>query len=76
MMQVHTAALMLGPKDARRLAEVYDRQHQSAEWRGKTTGLEWVAPELRSLATEAEHKNRDGIPPPEMLDHVAPHGHA
>jgi hypothetical protein len=74
MMMVHTSMLHIGPKDARGLADIYDKHHKSPEYIGKTTGLEWVAPELRNLAAEAEQKNRDGIMPPEMLDHVAPQG--
>lgn len=55
--------LMLGGKDARSLAATYDKHHLEPEWRGKTTGLEWVAPELRNLADEADQKNRDRIVP-------------
>jgi hypothetical protein len=76
MMNIHTSVLHLGAKDARGLASIYDKHHQSPEWRGQTTGLEWVAPELRSLADEADQKNRDGTIPPEMLDHVTPAGHS
>lgn len=76
MMNIHTSVLHLGSVEARGLADIYDRQHQAPEYRGKQTGLEWVAPELRSLADEAEQKNRDRVMPPEMLDVVAPHGHA
>lgn len=74
MMNVHTSVLHLGCKEARGLADIYDRHHQSPEYLGKTTGLEWVAPELRKLANEADQKNRDGIIPPEMLNHVEPQG--
>jgi hypothetical protein len=76
VMNVHNAVLHLGAKDARGLANVYDRQHQSPEWRGRTTGLEWVAPELRKLADEVDEKNAAGFMPPEMLDHVEVHGNA
>lgn len=74
LMQIHTAALMIGTKDARGLADIYDKHHRAPEYRGKTTGLEWVAPMLRELADEADQKNRDRVMPPEMLDHVAPQG--
>ncbi len=70
MMNVHTAMLHLGSKEAKGLADIYDKHHKSPEWRGKTTGLEWVASELRKLSDEIEQKNRDGIIPPEMLDHI------
>jgi hypothetical protein len=76
MMMIHTSMLHVGPKEARGLADIYDKHHKSPAYLGKTTGLEWIAPELRNLATEAEQKNRDGILPPEMLDHIAPQGTA
>jgi|GEM_PF-2574153 hypothetical protein len=71
MMSIHTSVLMVGAKDARGLADVYDKQHRSPEYLGKTTGLEWVAPMLRELADEADQKNRDRVMPPEMLEHVS-----
>lgn len=76
MMAVHTAMLHLGAAEARGLADIYDKNHKSPEWRGKTTGLEWVAPELRSLADEIDQKNAAGEPPPDMLAHVASQGRA
>jgi hypothetical protein len=74
MMNVHTAVLHLGAADARGLADIYDKQHRSPEWRGKTTGLEWVAPELRALSEEVDNHNAAGTMPPDMLDHVSPRG--
>ena len=71
LMQIHTAALIIGTKDARGLADIYDKNHLSLEFRGKTTGLEWVAPALRGLADEADQKNSDRVMPPEMLEHVS-----
>ena len=76
VMKVHASALLLGPKDARHLAATYDKHHQSAEWRGKVTGLEWVAPELRSLADEAEQKSRDRIVPEGAAEHMPAAGSA
>ncbi len=76
MMNIDTALLHLGAKEARALAATYDKHHRSPEWRGKTTGVEWVAPELRALADEADTKNRDRVMPPEMLDMVTPQGSA
>ncbi|WP_025036122.1 hypothetical protein [Bradyrhizobium sp. DOA9] len=75
-MMVHTASLHLGPKEARGLADIYDKHHRSPEWRGKTTGLEWVAPELRKLADEVDAKNKAGEIPAEMLGHVEARGSA
>jgi len=71
VISVHTAALLLGAKDARFLADIYDKHHQSPEYHGKSTGLEWVAPELRKLADEVDQKNRDRVFPPEALQHVS-----
>ena len=68
-------ALMLGSKDARNLATIYDKHHQEPEWRGKTTGLEWVAPMLRDLADEAEQKNRDKIVPENAAAYMPALGH-
>ncbi len=76
MINVGPALLHLGSKEARGLADIYDKQHQSAEWRGKTTGLEWVASELRTLASEIDEKNAAGTVPPEMLDLIATKGRA
>ncbi len=76
MMAVHTHVLMLGPKDARDLATIYDKHHQEPPYRGKTTGLEWVAPELRNLANEAEQKNKDKIIPDGAAEAMTPAGHA
>jgi hypothetical protein len=76
MMMVHESVLHLGAMEARGLAEIYDKQHRSPEWRGKTTGLEWVAPELRKLAGEADGKNKLGEIPAEMLGHVTAQGRA
>ena len=76
MMMVHTAVLHLDAKGARALAETYDKHHRLPEWRGKETGLEWVASDLRTLADETDTKNAAGIVPPEMLGHIAAHGHA
>lgn len=76
MMAVHTHALMLGPKDARGLAAIYDKHHQSPEYRGKATGLEWVAPELRNLADEADQKNKDNIMPEGAAEHLPAAGSA
>ena len=76
LMQVHTAALMLPAKEARALAAIYDKQHQAPEYRGKTTGLEWVAPELRRLADEAEQKTRDRIIPDGAAEHMPSAGTA
>lgn len=76
MMQVHTAVLMLSPKDARKLADVYDKQHRSPEWIGKVSGLEWVAPELRNLADQAEQKTRDKIVPEGAAEHIPTMGTA
>jgi hypothetical protein len=76
MMNVHTAMLHLGSKEARGLADIYDKHHKSPEWRGKTTGLEWVAPELRTLSDEIDQKNAAGIVPPEMLNYVSAQGQA
>jgi hypothetical protein len=72
-MNVHEAMLHLGGKEARGLADIYDKNLRVPEWAGKT-GLEWVPPELRKLADEADQKNRDGIVPPEMLNYVEPQG--
>lgn len=76
MMMVHTALLMLGPKEARSLAAIYDKHHQEPEWRGKTTGLEWVAPELRKFAAECEQKNRDKVFPEGAAEYMQPAGQA
>ena len=76
VMMIHTAVLMVGTKDARGLADLYDKYHRSPEYRGKTTGLEWVAPELRSLATEADQKNRDRVMPEGAAEHMQPAGTA
>lgn len=76
MMAVHTSVLMLGPKDARGLAAIYDKHHHSPEYRGKKTGLEWVAPELRNLADEAEQKTRDKIIPDGAAEHIPAAGTA
>lgn len=76
MMSVHTAVLLLGPKDARGLAAVYDKHHRSPEWRGKVTGLEWVPSELRNLADEAEQKNRDKVIPEGAAMHMPAAGTA
>ncbi len=76
MMNVHTAMLHLGSVEARGLADIYDKHHQSQEWRGKTTGLEWVAGDLRALADEAKQKNTYGVSPPEMLGHISARGQA
>lgn len=76
MMSVCTSMLHLGSQEARGLANLYDKHHASPEWRGQTTGLEWVAPELRTLSDEVDQKNAAGIMPPEMLDHVAARGQA
>lgn len=76
MMNVHTAILHLGAPDARGLAAIYDKHHKSPEWRGKTTGLEWVSPELRVLADEIDQKNLAGTVPPEMLDLISTQGRA
>lgn len=75
-MNVHTSMLHLGPQEARGLADIYDKHHRSPEYRGKTTGLEWVAPELRSLADEATAKNQAGTIPPEALDIISAQGRA
>ena len=63
-------ALMLDSRSARALADTNDKQHQAPEWRGKKTGLEWVAPMLRELADEIDEKNKAGAVPPEMPEHV------
>lgn len=76
MMMVHTHCLMLGTKDARNLAAIYDKHHQEPEWRGKTTGLEWVSPELRKMADEADQKNRDKILPDDAAEHLPSAGTA
>ena len=76
MMAVHTSAIMLSAKDARGLAAIYDKHHQSPEYRGKTTGLEWVAPELRKLADEADQKTRDRIIPEGAAEHLPSAGTA
>lgn len=76
MMNVHTSFLNLGPKEARALADIYDKHHQSPEWRGKVTGVEWVASELRKLAAEADKQNLAGVVPPEMLGHISTQGHS
>ena len=69
-------ALMLDPKSSRALAATYDKHHQEPEWRGKTTGLEWVAPMLRELADETEQKNRDRIIPEGAAEHMPSAGRA
>lgn len=76
MMAIHTAHLLLGSKDARALANIYDKHHRSLEWLGKATGVEWVAPELRNLADEAEQKNRDKIIPEGAVEHMPAWGSA
>jgi hypothetical protein len=76
LMAVGAAYLMVGPKDARALADIYDKHHLSPEWRNKKTGLEWIAGELRTLATEADAKILAGVLPPEILEHVVPQGHS
>lgn len=75
-MSVGTAMLHLGAAGARGLADIYDKHHQAPEFRGKTTGLEWVAAELRNLATEVTAKNAAGEIPPEMLGHISSQGQA
>lgn len=75
-MNVHTAMLHLGPVEARDLADVYDKKHRSAEYANTRTGLEWVAPELRSLADEVEQKNRDNVMPEGLIDVLPPEGRA
>lgn len=75
-MNVHTAMLHLGPEEARGLADIYDKNHRSAEYVNTTTGLEWVAPELRSLAAEAEQKTRANVMPDGLIDIIAPEGSA
>lgn len=75
-MSVHTAMLHLGPVEARGLADIYDKQHRRAEYADTKTGLEWVAPELRSLAAEVEQKNRDNIMPDGLIDIISPEGSA
>lgn len=72
MMQVHTAVLMLGSQDARNLAATYDKHQREAAF----VGLEWVAPELRKMADEADEKNAAKVLPPEMLEHIATEGSA
>lgn len=74
MMQIHTHILMLGTKDARGLAAIYEKNLAFPEYAGN--GLEWVAPELRKCAEEADQKNDLGLLPPEMLQHVTPQGSA
>jgi len=76
MMQVHTSVLHLSADTARGLADIYDKAHRAPEWCGKTSGLEWVAPELRNIAAEVDEKNRAGAVPPEMLDVIAARGRA
>lgn len=75
-MNVHTAMLHLAAAEARGLADIYDKQHRSPEYVGKTTGLEWVAPELRSLADEVEQKTRDNVMPDGLIDIIQPEGRA
>lgn len=69
-------ALMLDPKSARALATIYDKHHQEPEYRGKTTGLEWVAPMLRELADETVQKNSDKIIPEGAAEHMPSAGRA
>lgn len=76
MMSVHTSVLHLGSKEARGLADLYEKHHKSPDWRGKTTGLEWVALELRTLSDEVDQKNAAKAVPPEMLDHISMQGRA
>lgn len=76
VMAVGTAMLNVGTADARGLADKYDKQHQEPEYRGRETGLEWVAGDLRKLADEADEKNREGVIPPEMLDLIPTSGTA
>jgi hypothetical protein len=76
MMSIHTALLLLGSRDARALADTYDKQHRSPGFRGKITGLEWVAPGLRSLADEADQKNRDNIFPEGAVERMQSAGTA
>lgn len=76
VMLVHTSSLHLDGTSARGLADIYDKNHAAPEWRGRTTGLEWVAPELRNLADEVDAKNARGDVPPEMLHLMTPEGRA
>src|ERR1700678_3383581 len=76
LMNIHTSALHLGAGEARTLAGIYDSHHQSPQWRGNATGVEWVAGALRELADEAEKQNRAGVMPPEMLHCIPPAGHS
>lgn len=76
MMQVHDSVLMIGAATARGLASIYDKHHRAPEYLGKPTGLEWVAPELRNLADEADQKNRDKIIPEGAAEHMPAAGNA
>ncbi len=76
MMIVHNAMLHLGSKEARGLADIYDKHHASPEWRGTISGLEWVAPQLRVLSDEVDQKNAAREMPPQMLNHVQMQGRA
>ena len=74
--RVHEAALLMLPKQAYVLAGVYDKMARNSEWRGVTTGLEWVPIELRKLALEADEKNRAGEVPDKYAEMMPTEGHA
>ncbi|MCC6776690.1 MAG: hypothetical protein IT537_08650 [Hyphomicrobiales bacterium] len=65
--RINQHAIMLTPKQARKLAAIYESVAARTEWKGVATGLEWVPGMLRDLADEAEHKNKERFVPPEFV---------
>lgn len=63
--RVDDKALFMSPRDARRLAETYEKVAASAEWRGSAAaaGLQPHFTLLRELADEADSKNASGARP-------------
>lgn len=62
------AGLMMTAADARGLAAAFDKLASAPEWRGTATAAEMAGhfQILRTLADEADQKNRDKIVPPDM----------
>lgn len=74
--RIHNAALMMSPKHARSIADVYDKIGQRPEWKNAATGLAWVPVELRKLADEADQNNRTGYVPEGYADMMPTEGQA
>lgn len=61
--RIHDAALMMSPKQARGIADTYDKIGRRSEWKREAASLSWVPIELRKLAEECEQKNaRKDVP--------------